>query len=252
MPTHEERATQHTALLATLGQLEALQPDQLRRLDLPPALNFDGGTPYFEETWRLFRDLAQTPLDRATFSLLSRLNTVAQQNLAVLQQIKAFNPESQGANARPQRDVLLQQVRDIYDTAFDAVMMARAYLGHPETDVARVGEDARRILSRTEALFEQQQAALAERAVVADRVLDALRQSAASVGIAQFAGRFEAEANAYKAGARYWLIATIAVGVVTIGFGARSFAYTIGHVGTWTPLLAIQLTVSKVIIFSVL
>src|SRR2546428_3625464 len=128
MPTHEERAAQHTALLTTLGQLEALLPEQLRRLDLPTDVNFDRGTPYIEETWRLFRDLAQTPLDRATFSLLNRLNGVAQQNLGILQQIKAFNPTAHGVNARPQRDALLQQLRDYYDSAFDQVMPARAML----------------------------------------------------------------------------------------------------------------------------
>src|SRR6266566_2417345 len=214
MATLQEEHAQRQNLRTILAQIDLLKPDNFRRSDLTRELNFDDGLPFFERTWRLFRDLATLDLERASYSLLIRLNQVAQQTRDQLQQVRVFNPQQFGApqNAKAQRDALIAAVRDSYDGAFENVMMARAYIGHPGSEVAQVEEDARRIVARTEALFAEQQAALAEKAAAADKVLEALRQSAARVGIAQFAGRFEAEANAYKTAARYWLIATVTVG----------------------------------------
>ncbi len=104
MPTLEQRAAIHTALLQTLGQLEALRPDQLRRTDLAPQFNFEARTQNFEETWRLYRDLTQTALDRLSYAVLSRLQGAAQQTLTIFQQIVAYKPENYGANAQGQRD----------------------------------------------------------------------------------------------------------------------------------------------------
>jgi DNA-binding phage protein len=252
MPTHEERATQHTALLTTLGQLEALQPEQLRRLDLPADVNFDGGTPYFEETWRLFRDLAQMPLDRATFSVLSRLNGVAQQNLGILQQIKAFNPTTYGANARPQRDALLQQVRDVYDGAFDTVMPARAMLTNTITDSAQVAADAQRVLARIDALFSDKQEELNAKVAQATEALDAVRQLAAEAGVSQHALYFREEANEHRKAATRWLLATAALALVTLGFGAWSYAYHLQAAPILPAGALVQLTIAKLIVFSVL
>lgn len=254
MPTLQDEQIQRQALRTALAEIDLLKPDDLRRADLPSELNFDDGLPFFERTWRLFRDLATFDLDLASYSLLSRLNQVAQQTVGQFRQIQSFKPEAFGApqNARNQRDALITQVRDFYENVFDQVVPARAYLGRPSTDSTHLAEDVRRIVSRADALAVEGQATLTAKLATADRILEGLRTSAATVGIAQFAGRFEAEAKSYKTVARGWLIATIALAIATIGFGAWSFRYTLDHVGTWTTLVAVQLTVSKLIIFSVL
>jgi len=252
MPTHEQRAEQHNALLTTLRQLEALQPEKLRRLDLAADLNFDRGTPYFEETWRLFRDLAQTPLDRASFSLLQRLSGVAQQSLGFLQQINAFNPTAYGQNARPQRDALLQQVRDYYDNAFEQVMQARAMLTNTSTDFAQVATDAQRVLARIDSLFSTKQEELNAKVAEATEALGAVRQLAAEAGVSQHALYFREEANEHRRAATRWLLATGGVALVTLGFGAWSYAYHLQAAPILPAGALVQLTIAKLIVFSVL
>lgn len=252
MPTHEERAERHNELLRLLAQLEATRTDDLRRLDLSRDLNFDLATPYIEETWRIYRNLSRVSLDRAPHTLLNQLIGVAQQTQNLFQSIKAFRPDTLGANARPQRDAWVQQLRDSYDNVFEQVMRARAFLAEDRPDSTQTEEDARRVLARVDALFEQNQQTLDAKVVEAERALESVRRSAAEAGVSQSAIYFKGEADEHQRSSGWWLLTTGVLAILTVAFGIASFFYQVGLAPDPKPWLAVQLTISKFIVFSIL
>ncbi len=252
MPTLEERAGVHNALLTALGQLEALTPDLLRRHDLPPDVNFDIGISYIEETWRLYRDLVRTSLDRASYSLLSRVSGVANQTLGIFQQMKAFNPPTYGVNARAQRDAILQQLRDSYDNAFEQVMLARSFLTKTTTDFEQLEADAQRTVARLDAVFKEQQEGLGKKVEAAEQALAAVRRLAAETGVSEHSKYFREEANQHRKSAVRWLAATGILALGTVAFGVWSYAYHLGLAQVVPTAALIQLTIAKLIVFSIL
>ena len=257
MATFEERAAKQAELEQILAEIENLRPDQVERLDLPPSINFTVAKPYLEETWRIYYDLGHTGLERASFTMLSQLIGVAQQTLATFRTMKGFAPAAQG-NPQ-QRDAIFAQVRDYYETVFENVMKARAYLLKVTSDFDQIERDARSAVSRVAALIDEQQKSqetteksLAAQMADAQGVLETVRRSAAEVGVSRSAVFFREEALEHKESSRMWLIATGVLAGITVAFGVASYLYQTNAAADPSPWRAVQLTIAKLIVFSIL
>lgn len=252
MPTLDERRAQHGLLIQALTRLETFKPDELTRTELPEEVSFRQAAPYIEETWRLYRDVSRLSLERASYSMLTQLNGAANSTLSLFDQIRAFVPGQHGPNAVAQRDSIYQQLRDGFENVFEQTMKARAFLTASTVDPQSLEIDAQRVLTRIDSLYADQQQSLTEKVAAAEAALETVRNAAAEAGVSQNAVYFREEAQQHQRAAKVWLGATILLTAITVGFGVASYFYQSSVALNPAAWQVVQLTLAKVIIFSIL
>jgi len=166
--------------------------------------------------------------------------------------MKGFNPSNHGVNARAQRDAILQQVRDTYDNAFEQVMLARSFLTKTTTDFEQLEADAQRSVARLDKVFKEQQEGLSKKVEAAEQALASVRRLAAETGVSEHSKYFREEADQHRSSANRWLVATGVLAVGTVAFGVWSYAYHLKLAQVVPTPALIQLTIAKLIVFSIL
>jgi hypothetical protein len=120
------------------------------------------------------------------------------------------------------------------------------------TDFEQLETNARRTVSEIQKI--QQDLEEKGQAIVADTesTLEQVRKAAAEVGVAQHAIHFQNEASSHLKLSKLWLAATLILALLTLGYGAFNVWYYSTHILTLSSSQAIQLGISKLVIFAVL
>ena len=253
MATLEEESAIRDSLQTQLDQLTKIDPNSLVRTDeLGQALSFREGLPYFQRVLRLFRDLAQANLDTVSYEQLSGLDQVARGANSQFSRIQQFSLEAHPQNPGPERDALINNVRDQYDSWFSQVAPTIAYSVRKGTDFERLEQDARKQAERVEQIGTELQSQGQEIVAEAQGVLDQVRRAAQEVGVAQHAAQFKNEAAQHKTAAGKWLNAVIWLAITTALLTLGNVAYYAFQPVEFTTAQTIQLAVAKVILFSLL
>lgn len=150
-----------------------------------------------------------------------------------------------------QRTQYIEALRDEYQPAFDKLYPYISYSVARTVDFASLESRARAALQAINDEKEKMLAALETTSEQAETLLQDVRDAAAEQGVSQMARYFGAEADAHKASSSQWLKASIAMAVVVFLYSVMTFF--IPHwMNSQTQLSAVQVTVSKILVFGVL
>ena len=253
MATLEEEKAQRDALQTQLEKLTKVNPDSLVRVgEFGQALSFEKGLPYFQRVLRLFCDLAQANLDTVPYQHLHRLTQAAEQANDQFSQIQQFSLDAHPQNPAQERDGLIDNIRDQYDSWFSQVTPTIAYSIRKGTDFQRLEEDALEQAARVEQIGAEVQSKGQEIVTEAQDVLDQVRRAAQEVGVAKHAVHFKNEANQHKTAAGKWLMAVFWLAGATALLTLINVGYYAIRPVDLTTSQTIQLAVAKVILFSLL
>jgi hypothetical protein len=253
MATIEEEQAKLKELNAALEALNKIEPESLVRAEvLGKDLSFEAGLPVFRRTLGLFRDLSESNLDNVPFETLNQLHIQASQALALFQQIKTFSIQQNPTNPVQARDSLIQQLRDRWHTDYSVVTPHIAYAIRRGTDFDVLEREARGTLALQKQLAGEFKTEKDRILAEMQSALDRVRQAAAEAGVAQHAIHFKDEAEFHKRQSRWWLSATIAFGLATIGYALYSLGPELNDLTATTLPRAVQLVVPRLVVIFVL
>lgn len=253
MATAEQENSQRQALIAALADLKSIKAVDLVKEDvLGRELSFKSGLPYFERTLKLFKDLGESNLDVLPHNKLNNLTNIAKEAKRFFDQIQNFSVQQYPSNTANQRDTFISQIRDSYDSNFDAIAPVIAYSVRKSTDFEKLEAEARESVEKFRGLVSEQEQARVRMMAEVEGTLEKIRRAAQEVGVAQHAVHFRQEADECQAAAKRWLIATIIFAGLTLAFGIGSFVYYLNSLASLTVFQSVQLAVTKLILFSIL
>lgn len=254
MATIDQEDAKRQELSNFLNQLENFSPEKLtREKDLGRDLSFAEGIEYFKRNLRLFRDLSKSNLDTIPFNALHKLVDISQQAVNQFNEIMDFSLQKYPQNPVNSRDTLIHQIRDSYDGYFDIISPIIAYSVRKGTDFEKLEEEATKSVDNIKSIISEQEKTRQGMLIEIESTLDKVKRAAQEVGVAQHAIHFREEAIEHKNSSRKWLIATVIMASITFIFALVSFG-SLFHptFQTINTPQAIQFTVAKLIIFSVL
>lgn len=239
-------------LQQTLTELIHVSADSLiRTSELGTALDFSQGVPVFKRTIGLFKGLSEANLDNVPEVTLKQLISYSEQAIKTFEQILKFDPSGEN-NPASVRDSYIQQVADQYPTFFSQISPVIAYSVRKGTDFDRLEREARNAIEEINKNKREYDTKSASLIAEAESTLEQVRRAAAEVGVAQHAIHFKQEAEDHRSQSKLWLIATIILAILTIGFAVYNIYYYSSYGSALNAAQSIQLAVSKIAIFSVL
>jgi hypothetical protein len=253
MATLEQENAARSELKAILQELATFKPDELGRAkELGPDINFDSGIVYFSRTLKMFHSIREADLEDLSHDALSQPTNAARPALEHFRQVKRFSLLSNPSNPIAARDQVINQIRDYYDAVFRAVAPIVAFAVRSRTDFERVEREAEDKLKHIDEISAEHERALAGSRQEASQILDEVRRVAAESGVSQHSIHFKQEADNHEQGAKRWLIATISLALLTVGFGVLASLVYFRLIPTMTSTQSLQLAISKVVIIFVL
>jgi len=247
-----ENQEQEKSILEKLqGKLEILAkitPESLVRTDvLGKAFDFRDGVETFNRTLKLFRDLKGANLDDfpdpALNTLLSHTNSATE----IFEKIKTFQPGEED-NPGDVRDKLIQQIDNSYPSQHSHIYPILAYSFGKGTDFESLVGEAKIAVSKSDEEFKKAENASKQ----IEEILKAARKAAGEIGVTKYAEIFKKEADSYKIKGRWWLGTTAIIAGITLFIGFKNVKYYIDVIKDMDTPQAIQVGLSKLVIFAVL
>ena len=249
MSSENERKAALEAVGEELAGLLATDPmDLVRSEDLGKALDFSSGRPVFERRLHLYRKLQDAGLNDLPFPLLENIRNLVTQARAEFQQVLDFSPA--GQNPQQQRDRLIQQIESRYGDEFNTVGLAVAYGQQTGANLEQMQRTAREIVDGVTAVREEASAQLEK----VNQTAESVKRAAAEVGVSQHSTQFQDEADQQESTSKRWLWSVAVTGAVTVVLAVLNVLWLYGSL-TKEKLdvgQAVQLSVAKLVLFSVL
>jgi hypothetical protein len=212
---------------------------------------FEPLQPWFVKTMLLFQKLSTANLDFASEAKLDTLIRVATKIQNEIGAIRAFTP---GPNFAL-RDSRINSYKQTYDEVCDEI---GRFLGLSSLLSDTRTEEAQKLMTQLREMVDSAQKEISD-------ITKKAREVAEEVGIARYAELFQKEADEHKRVAWYWLAAAVVLFLATGALAVVNYSKTLDALigmasipsATPTPSpagtgLAIQLTLAKLIVFSLL
>lgn len=247
MQDQEQEKTSQEFLQEKLETLSKITPKSLIRTnELGLTLDFGDGVEVFEQTLKLFKDLKEANLDGFPEQILETLLTTTDTAIQSFSQIKEFQTDQE--SPAQVRDGLIKQVENQYLNQFQQISPIIAYSFQKGTDFKNLVGEAKTAVSRVEEEGKKVDAMGKQ----IEGILEEARKAAAKIGVAKYAVIFQTEADSHKRKARWWLIATGVLAVLTVVFGFCIVSYYADKAAEMSVAQTIQFGISKLIILAVL
>lgn len=222
MPTQQQIDDTRNKLGEVLTWYRDCDLEKLRRDDLGEKLSFEPAMASMERIVTFYRKLLDCNLDDLPHGTMNQIIGVGKATTDMLVKIGSFDPEK-AQNPFPERNALIDQIRDKWEQDFPVVSPVLAYSTKSSADFQRLEREARGTLSElveskkvfkkdTDEILETMRSALGE-----------VQDAAKKAGVAQHSIHFSEEAVL----AQYVAIAWLVVGIV---FGLGAAAYVVLHV----------------------
>jgi hypothetical protein len=234
-----------------LDNIAAIEPRKLaRRSALGDEFSLEDAVAPIEKTVSFFRSFPRSNLDDLPDGQLEQIKQQGLAFLNVIQQLQAFSP-SKEANPAEARRSLLDQARGTYITAFNALFAYVAFLAGRQRDISGIEEQARAAAASATAEAERLRELMTQREKETGEILQKVREVAAEQGVSQQAAYFKEEAEEHDQSAVKWegytIKVAIGLGIYALATAALAMLYT-----PKDPYAAVQLGLSKVLIFAVI
>jgi len=247
-----ENQKQERSILEELQEkleiLAKITPKSLIRTDeLGKAFDFKDGLEAFKQTLELFRDLKGANLDDFPDPILNDLLNFTNITIESFEKIKTFQPREVDTPGEV-RDKLIQQINDQYVPQFKYIYPILAFSFGKGTNFESLVGDAKATVSRV----EEEGKKIAGVSKQMDDILKKARKAAGEVGVTKYAEIFKKEADSYKIKGRWWLGTTAIIAGITLFIGFKNVKYYIDVIKDMDTPQAIQVGLSKLVIFAVL
>lgn len=243
------------ALLQTCREIAETPIEQLTQVSrFGQEGGFESLRPMFEKTILLFDQLSKANLDLASEARLDGLSRITSKLQQTIQNIRAFSLGSSPV----QRDNLMLNFKTAYDDACDEIgrFIGLSFLS------SRSEEAQRRLITQLRDLNDSAQKEISD-------TLKTVRDVAKKAGISEHAYLFKDEAREHQTAARKWLVVTIVLFLGTSALAVVNYSKTLSTLSTiiapatskaapqsdgvpQTTGLTVQLTIAKLIVFSLL
>lgn len=236
----------------SLERIQGFDVDTLPRVtDLGNALNFSEVVSSAQQLIDLYKRLSTTALQDFPDNILTPIRDNANNHYNLFKQILDFNLAQQDpATARTN---LINQVKAAYQPAFQALHQYISYSLHRSADFQRLDADARATLQAIEDKSGKISENLSKHETDAQSVLQEIRRVAAEEGVTKQAAHFNVEFEHHTTEADRWQDYVVKLAIALGAFAIFSlFLHKIPFLKPETTYDAVQLSISKVLIFSVM
>ena len=251
MTTEEEKAAIEGAS-ESVARLQQFDVSQLpRRAQLGEAFHFDDAVEPAQRLVDLFSRLSLDALVDLGEEQLEQVSQLADSCFNLFEQVLQFEVRQGDAHALHSR--LIQQLQWAYQQAFNVLHPLIGYSLHKIADFERLDSEARAALQGIKDEANSITGELNRLKSDADGTLASIRATAAEQGVTQQAIYFKDEADQNQADADTWQDRTIKLAWL-LGFYAiiSLFVHKLPWLQVENTYDAIQLAISKVLIFTVL
>jgi hypothetical protein len=236
----------------SLIRVQQFDPRTLARdEELGRDFSFEEAIPAAKRQIALYNQVSQTVLEDFPVSQLNSLKTQSDADYNRFDQILKFSPKQE--NAYNVRNNLIKQIEDAYQSTFNSLQPIIAYSTSKSADFKRLETEARAMLQAIEDKATELTKQLENDKKTSEQILEDIRKVAAEQGVSQQAIYFRDAAINHEVDAAKWQKSTILLAVL-LGIYA---VLTVGlHKVPWIKpediYQAVQLAISKVLIFAVL
>ena len=236
----------------SLSRIQNFDVANLPRVeDLGSRLNFNEVVEPAQILIDLYKRLSVTALQDFPDNILTPIRDNANNHYKLFTQITDFDPEQQDPGSA--RTNLINQVVKAYQPAFQALHQYISYSLHRSADFQRLDSDARATLQAIEDKSNKISGDLAKHEKDAKLVLEEIRRVAAEEGVTKQAAHFNAEFEHHTTEADRWQGYAVKLAIGLGVFAVISlFIHKVPFLTPETTYDAIQLSISKVLIFSVM
>lgn len=214
------------------------------------AINFQSGLSMFKQAINLIRELKQLQLDTIPTSNLTALRDPLKNLAEELKNISEFTLVRQ-PDPENRRNTLLRQTSEFYDKVVNCIMPFIAYLRSNTVSVQDTINQSRELLDETRKRIATDIVSIESMKSEVDGLLQATKNAAATIGVAQFATVFSSIAVEYAESAKKWLSATVWLGTATAFVAALFLFFGMPSSAESNPIIA-QYLITKLVIISIL
>ncbi|MCW3996671.1 MAG: hypothetical protein NWE98_11065 [Candidatus Bathyarchaeota archaeon] len=214
------------------------------------AINFLSGKYLFEQAIQLAKEFRSLPLDLLPNQTLGQLRSPVQQLGNALKKVADFTLVGQ-QNPEGQRNSILQEVQRFYDEAFLALTPHLAYLSLKSAEVQETMRRSKELLIDTQKKVADDLKEVAQMKKDLDGIVQAARDAASKIGVAQFATKFEELSTEHDGHSENWLKATIGLAVSTV-LAAVGLLLLLPPLTDMSDPSTIQRIITKLIVISIL
>ncbi len=222
-----------------------------RETDLGQLLNFNEAVEPATRLINQYKRLSVAALEDFPVNVLQAIRAPANNDYNLLKQILDFNPRQ--GNPEGTRQNIIQSLINTFSQTFNTLHPYISYSLHRAADFQRLDREARATIQGIQDKAEEMTRDLNTAREEANNILEEVRRASAEQGVAQQAIYFRDASQDHAAQAMQWKWATI---WVAAGLGvyavATLFLHKLPFLKPETAYEAIQLAVSKVLVFAVI
>jgi hypothetical protein len=236
----------------SLKRIQEFQSSSLPRVErLGEDFNFSLAVPLADRLIGLFLQFPEQYLEDLPPNHFNVIRSQADATFSYFDQILKF--DAKAPEAYNSRQGLLTSLENHYETVFNAMAPLIAYGGTRLRDFSTIDAEARAAVQAAKDTADQAATELKTQHEEAKKLLDDVRRIAAEQGVSQQSVYFKGESETHETAAETWRWRTMYLAIALGTFAALSI-----FIHKWSVLSpannyeAIQLTLSKILIFGVI
>lgn len=236
----------------SLARMQKFNVEMLpREGELGTKLNFHEAVEAAQQLIDLYKRLSVTALQDFPDKILTLIRDSANNHYQLFKQALDFDLEQRDPGSV--RTSLISQIKTAYQPAFQDLHQYISYSLHRSADFQRLDADARSTLQTIQDKSSKITGTLATYESDAKNVLEEIRKVAAEEGVTQQAAHFSAESQEHAAEAEKWRNVITKFAIALGLFATLSlFLHKIPFLKPENTYDAVQLSISKILIFSVI
>jgi len=218
--------------------------------DLGKGMNFQSAVGTAERLVNLYKQLAIDLMDDLPKNVLQQLKDRADSDYSLFHEVLAFKANQ--LDPLHERDDIISKFELAHELTFLTLHPYVAYSLNRSADFQRLNTDARAMLQSISEQADEIMKKMKTYEGDAKRALEGIRSSAGKEGVTHQAKHFEVEAGKHETKATKWLALTaLAAALLLIFVGGSVLLRKTPCLIPTTTYDAVQLSISKVLIFSV-
>ncbi|MDE0399359.1 MAG: hypothetical protein OXL96_16305 [Candidatus Poribacteria bacterium] len=185
------------------------------------SINFEGARADINLALSMATDLINLPLEYLTDTTAQEIINHVPGVVGELEQINQFSLEEGDPSNR--RDNLCHSLHSQVEYLHNVASPSIPYLAYKRGDAADNMEKLNQVVGDAEKILEAAKISSSDKNNEIDGIIKAVREAAASTGVATFTEEFDGEASTLGARSKKWLSATTILAVLTIGAAVVSY-----------------------------